>query len=210
MVIYIKQIAFRRGVAELYHVAAQHLHDHAFNQEMCVVAAAVGIERAQRSDGKFVRVPHVEDIFFRSVLADRIRAVGRLRSIFPLGQRAVAECLGSRRKEKVFEVRHLAQARFGKIHGADQIRFEYFVGMIVAVRHRADCREMEHHLGLHFAQRTLDGELIAQIAKDNLHAMVGAQNVAARSHSVEANRDRGRRFPRDAPAIGSRQIRSLQ
>ena len=87
VVVYVQQIALRRGIAELYDVAAQHLHDHSFDEEMRIVAAAVGIERAQGSDGKFIGVPHVKHIFFRRVLAYRIRAVGRLRRIFALGQR---------------------------------------------------------------------------------------------------------------------------
>ena len=107
-------------------------------------------------------------------------------------------------------MRHFAQTGFGKIHGADQIRFENFVGMVVAVRHRADRGEMEHHLGLHFAQRALDRKLIAQIAKDNSSRRDRRPAHNARSHNVAASRDRARRFPRDAPAIGCRQIRWLQ
>src|SRR5260370_2951391 len=51
--------------------------------------------------------------------------------------------------------------------------------MVVAVRHRTDGGQVEHHFGLHFAERALDGKLVAQIAKNNLHSMFGAENVAA-------------------------------
>ena len=78
----------------------------------------------------------------------------------------------------MLEVRHLAQTGFGKIHRAGQIRVQHLVGMVVAVRHRADRCQMEHHFGLHFANRALDGELVAQVAKNDFHALVGAQNVA--------------------------------
>ena len=59
-----------------------------------------------------------------------------------------------------------------------EIRVQHLVGMVVAVRHGADRRQMENHFGLHFANRALHGELVAQIAKDDLHAVVRAQNVA--------------------------------
>jgi hypothetical protein len=44
MVIYVEKIAFWSGIAEFDDVAAQHLDDHAFNEEMRIVPAAIGIE----------------------------------------------------------------------------------------------------------------------------------------------------------------------
>ena len=112
------------------------------------------------------------------MLAHRVRAVRRLRGIFPLGQWAVAERLGGGSEQKVFEVWHLAKARFGKVYGAHQIRFEDFVRMIVAVRNRADGSQVKHYFRLNLADRIFDGEMIAQVAKDYFHIMVGAKDIA--------------------------------
>jgi hypothetical protein len=140
--------------------------EHALDKEMHIVSSAVSVERPENCGGKFVSFPHVEHIFLCYVLAHRIRAVWRLGSIFPFGQRAVAKCLGRRSKQKVFEVRHFTQTGFGEIYRARQIRVQDFVRMVVAARYRADRRQMENHFGLHLTDRTLDCELIAQIAKD--------------------------------------------
>ena len=178
VVLDVKQIALWRGIAELDDVAAQHLDDHAFNEKMCIVAAAVGIEGPERSYRELVRVPHIKHVFFCRVLAHRVRAVRRLRGIFPLRQWAIAERLGSGSEQKVFEVRHFAKTGFGKVHRAHQIRFQDLIRMIIAIRNRADGSQMEHNLRLHFAERILDGEMIAQVAKDHLHIMVGPENIA--------------------------------
>jgi hypothetical protein len=37
---------------------------------------------------------------------------------------------------------------------------------------------MKHYFGLHLADRAFHRELVAQIAKDNLHALIGTQNIS--------------------------------
>jgi hypothetical protein len=36
---------------------------------------------------------------------------------------------------------------------------------------------MKHNFRLHFAERISDGEMVAQIAKNHLHVMIGPKNV---------------------------------
>jgi hypothetical protein len=85
----------------------------------------------------------------------------------------------------VLEVRHLAKTGLGEVHRADQIRFEDFIRMIVAIRDRADSGQMKHNFRLHFAERILDGEMVAQIAKNYLHVMIGTENIAPGNIALE-------------------------
>jgi len=54
VVVYIKQVSFRRWVAKLDDIAAQHLDEHALDKKVRIFSSAVSVERPEDCDGKFV------------------------------------------------------------------------------------------------------------------------------------------------------------